>query len=124
MPAKKIEIENAIKEGVEIIWLTQPARIIGHSRVEALELIKNKLGELDSSGRRPIPIPGTEYTLKCDTVIFATGEKASLPFSSQEHGIKLTKYGTIWVDENGKTSRNGVFAAGDVVTGPSNVAKL
>lgn len=123
MPAKKIEVENAVKEGVKIIWLTQPIKVIGYNRVEALELIKNKLGEPDSSGRRrPIPIPGTEYVLKCDTVIFASGEKASLPFSSQKHGIKLTEYGTIWVDEEGKTSRDGVFAAGDVVTGPSNIA--
>ena len=81
-----------------------------------------KLGEPDYTGRpKPIPIPGTEYVLEFDTAIIAIGEIPTPPFKDEEFGIKLTSRGTILTDEKGRTTRKGVFAAGDVATGPSLV---
>lgn len=120
-PSRAAEIKMAEEEGVEFIWLRNPVRFIGDSsgRVKQMELIKMKLGEPDSSGRpRPEPIPGSEYIMDIDTVIFATGEKATLPFHNENFGIELTKWGTIKTDKEGRTTRAGVCAAGDVVTGP------
>jgi len=120
-PSKDAEIKAAEKEGVEFIWLTNPTKLIGNEkgRVCKIELIKMKLGEPDESGRpRPIPIPGSEYTMDMDTVIFAVGMYATPPFHDSKFGIELTSWGTIKTDKEGRTTRPGVCAAGDVVTGP------
>ncbi|HHC18870.1 MAG TPA: glutamate synthase [Euryarchaeota archaeon] len=120
-PAGIYEINALRQKGVEWMELVSPKRIIGKDKVEKLELIKNKLGEPDETGRRkPIPIEGSEFTLDVDMVIFATGEITTPPFT-EDLGIAVDDRGRIVVDEKYMTSIEGVFAAGDVVTGPSKV---
>lgn len=123
-PASKKEIEIAEKEGVKFRWLTNPVEFIGdeNGRVKAMKCIKMRLGEPDSSGRpRPEPIPGSEFVLEVDTVILAIGQIPTPPFEDGKYGIKLNPNGTIWTDELGRTTRKGVFALGDVQTGPKFV---
>ncbi len=121
MPAIKSEIEEAQEEGIPIHFLTNPVEIIGdeNGHVKAMKLVKMKLGEPDESGRRrPIPIEGSEYIMEVDNVIQAVSQKPDEhPFS--EEGFKLTRWGTFEVDpETNMTNIEGVFAAGDDVTGP------
>ena len=123
-PAGKAEIKEAEKEGVKFLWLTSPCRFIGdkENRLKAIELVKMKLGEIDHTGRpRPIPIKGSEFIMEFDKAIIAIGEIPTPPFNDEEYGIKLTRRGTILTDDKGRTTRKGVFAAGDVTTGPSLV---
>ncbi len=124
MPAFKAEVEHAEKDGVKFIFLATPVRIIGdeNGRVKAIECIRMKLGEPDSSGRpRPEPIPGSEFTIECDTVITAIGEIATPPFGedSKKYGIEINSKNRIKTDDEGRTTKKGVFALGDVVTGPA-----
>ncbi len=126
MPAFKSEVEHAEKEGVKFIFLATPVRVIGDEkgRVKAIECIRMKLGEPDASGRpRPEPIPGTEFTIECDTVITAIGEIPTPPFEQdgEKYGIAVDSRGRIITDDFGRTSRKGVFALGDVVTGPKDI---
>ncbi len=82
-----------------------------------------KLGEPDKSGRpRPIPIEGSEYTVSADTAIVAVGQSPSPPFKDNKYGIKTGKYGKINTDDKWRTTRKGVFAIGDVATGPADFA--
>ncbi|MEW6386487.1 MAG: NAD(P)-binding protein [Thermodesulfobacteriota bacterium] len=120
MPAFHHEIEQALCEGVEIIYLAAPLKVITKGgQAAALLCQRMRLGEPDASGRRkPEPIPGDEFELPVDMVVPAIGQEAALsPLA--ESGIKLSRWGTIEVDEiTYETSRPGVFAAGDVHTGP------
>lgn len=127
MPVNPWEIEEAEKEGVKIKFLATPTRIIANSRtdgsdthVTAIECTRMELGEPDASGRRrPIPIPGSEFTLPVDTVIAAIGQ---LPETDVIAGVELSRWGTIHVDEDTcETSYPGVFAGGDATTGPTTV---
>jgi len=126
MPASKHEVDAAEKEGVKFIFLASPVKFIpdenGH--VKEVEFIRMKLGAPDKSGRpRPEPIPETEFRLEADTVILAVGQRSTPPFSNPEKfGIKVER-GRIVTDEYGRTSREGVFACGDVVTGPATIAE-
>lgn len=123
-PAGIAEIKEAENEGVKFLWLTTPSRFLGDDkkRLCAIELTRMKLGEPDYTGRpKPIPIPRTEHVLEFDTAIIAIGEIPTPPFKDEEFGIKLTSRGTILTDDKGRTTRKGVFAAGDVATGPSLV---
>ncbi len=121
MPAKKEEVEEAINEGIEILFLTQPVELIGdNGKLRRIRCIKMKLGEPGPDGRRkPVPIEGSEFEVEADHVIFATGEIPSTRWLSEKDGIELTEDGRIKVDERLETSRRGVFAGGDVVRGPS-----
>lgn len=124
MPAFKAEVEHAEKDGVKFIFLATPVRIIGdeNGRVKAIECVKMKLGEPDASGRpRPEPIPNSEFIIECDTVITAIGEIATPPFKEdgKKYGIEIDSRNRIKTDDNGRTTRKGVFALGDVVTGPA-----
>jgi len=126
MPAFKSEIDHAEKEGVKFIFLATPTKVIGDEkgRVKAIECIRMKLGEPDESGRpRPEPIPGSEFAIECDTVITAIGEIPTPPFDQDgsKYGIPTDPRGRIITDDLGRTSRKGVFALGDVVSGPSNI---
>ncbi len=115
MPASQEEIEEAIEEGVRIEFLTAPVIIEG----DEVTCVRMRLGNADESGRRrPVPIEGSEYVLKSDTVIVATGQAADAASVSLEG----REYGEIRVDEESlATCRKGIFAAGDAVTGSSNI---
>jgi len=125
MPAREEEIENAFEEGVKPILLTNPIRILGDKRgwVKGIECIKMKLGEPDDSGRRrPIPVKGSEHIIKVDMVIVAIGQGPNPLLTSTTPDLKTTEKGNIMADEEtGKTSKKGVFAGGDIVTGAATV---
>ena len=120
MPASDEEIEAGIREGMKIEFLAAPARIArenGHLKVKCVTM---KLGEPDASGRRrPEPMNGSEFTLEVDAVISAIGQEPDLP---EEFGLSLSSSKTIHVDpESMATEIEGVFAGGDVVSGPASV---
>ncbi len=120
MPATKEEVEATIEEGIEIIYLTNPTRIIEENgKVTGIEVVKMELGEPDESGRRrPIPIPGSEYVIECDMVIEAISQEPEYDYLEKQD-FEISKWHTLVVDpETYMTSVYGVFAAGDDVTGP------
>ncbi|MGB9676337.1 MAG: FAD-dependent oxidoreductase [Candidatus Bathyarchaeales archaeon] len=122
MPANPWEVKETEEAGVKMEFLVAPKRILGENgHVSTIELVRVKLGELDESGRRkPLPIEGSEFVFKADTVILAIGESPDLEFLPKE--IVLNGDGTIWVNPiTMETSIRGVFAGGDVVTGPASV---
>lgn len=124
MPARLEEVENAEEEGVIFKFLTNPKRFIGDERgwVKQMECIAMELGPPDESGRRsPIPIKGSEFLIDTDTVIIAIGRTPNPIIQRTTEGLQVTKWGTIITDENGKTSIEGVYAGGDVVTGEATV---
>ena len=128
MPAGELEVSMAEEEAIKILYLTSPIKILGDvgSNVKAIECIKNKLGEPDASGRRrPEPIPGSEFTLPVDMVIAAIGQAPDAGFVSERSGVEFTRWGTVIVDpESFITSRAGVFAGGDFITGPRNAIEV
>ena len=124
MPARAEEIENAEEEGIVFEFLTNPKRFVGNERnwVKAMECIRMRLGEPDESGRRrPVPIEGSDFIMDVDTVIIAIGRSPNPIIQQTTEGLQVTKWGTIIVDENGKTSLEGVYAGGDIVTGEATV---
>ena len=127
MPARAEELHHAEEEGIIFNLLTNPIRFIGseNNAVTATECIKMELGEPDDSGRRrPIPIEGSEHTVETDTVIVALGTTPRKFISETTPDLKTSKWGTFLVDEEtGKTSKKGVFAGGDIVTGSATVIK-
>jgi glutamate synthase (NADPH/NADH) small chain len=124
MPARHEEIENAEEEGIVCKFQVNPTRFIGDEKgwVKAMECICMELGPPDDSGRRrPIPVKGSEFTMDVDTAIVAVGRTPNPIIQSTTEGLAATKWGTIIVDENGKTSIEGVYAGGDIVTGEATV---
>ncbi len=124
MPAFKEEVEAVFKEGIDFIFLCNPTKIITENgKVTGIECLKMELGEMDESGRkRPVPVEGSEFIIELDTVIAAIGEETDCDFLEKEQNVKLTKWNTISVDiETLATSKEGVFAGGDVVSGPNTV---
>ncbi len=125
MPARHEEIEHAEEEGVEIMMLAAPTEIFGdaQSRVKSMRCIRMQLGEPDASGRRsPVPQPGSEFDLEVDTVVFAVGQGANPLIRSTTPDLPVNKWGNIIADaETGATSKRGVFAGGDIVTGGATV---
>ncbi len=124
MPARAEEIENAEEEGIVFEFLTNPRRFIGNERgwVKAMKYIRMRLAEPDASGRRrPIPIEGSELIMDVDTVIIAIGRTPNPVIQQTTEGLQVTKWGAIVVDEKGKTSIEGVYAGGDIVTGEATV---
>ena len=124
MPARIEEVEHAKEEGVEFHILQSPKRIIGDesSHVTAIECLKYKLGELDESGRRrPVPIEGSEFQIEVDTVIIAIGNAANPLIRQTTPGLEFNKWGNIVVDEECKTSLEGVYAGGDIVLGAATI---
>jgi heterodisulfide reductase subunit A-like polyferredoxin len=123
MPASAEEVTAAEKEGIKMEFLTTPVRFSSENkRLAEMECARMKLGKPDASGRpRPIPIEGSEFTIPVDTVIAALGQVPETDFVKQS-GVSLSKRGTIEIDaETGVTNVEGVFAGGDVVTGPAFV---
>jgi glutamate synthase (NADPH/NADH) small chain len=124
MPARKEEIENAEEEGILCKFLANPTRFIGDEKgwVKQMECICMELGPPDESGRRrPVPVKGSEFAMDVDTVIIAIGRTPNPIIQRTTEGLAVTKWGTIVADENGKTSLEGVYAGGDIVTGEATV---
>jgi glutamate synthase (NADPH/NADH) small chain len=124
MPARIEEVHHAKQEGVEFHILQSPKRVIGdeNSHVTAIECLKYRLGEPDESGRRrPIPIEGSEFQIEVDTLIIAIGNAANPLIRQTTSGLEFNKWGNIVVDENCKTSMEGVYAGGDIVLGAATV---
>jgi glutamate synthase (NADPH/NADH) small chain len=125
MPARIEEVHHGQQEGLEFKFLMNPIRIIGDDKgwVKGLECIKMKLGEPDESGRRrPIPIEGTEIVLDVECVIVAIGNGPNPLITAVTPDINTNRRGNIVADEEtGVTSKKGVFAGGDIVTGAATV---
>ncbi|PKN34938.1 MAG: dihydropyrimidine dehydrogenase subunit A [Deltaproteobacteria bacterium HGW-Deltaproteobacteria-19] len=124
MPASATEIEEAVEEGVKFTYLVAPANIVRQGgKVTGVECLKMKLGEPDASGRRrPIPVKGSEFVVKTDLIIAATGQKPDTVFLSGKSKVGLTDWGTIKVDEATlQTNVPGVFSGGDCVSGPATL---
>lgn len=126
MPALEEEVESAIKEGIDIQFLVAPTKILTQNgKVVGAECIQMRLGDIDASGRRrPIPIDGSEFTTQLDTLIPAIGERPDITFITNKDDLDISKWDTINVEEESlSTNRKGVFAGGDVVTGPRTVVE-
>ena len=125
LPARKEEVEHAMEEGIDFRLLNNPTRILGDEQmnVRSMECIQMELGEPDASGRRrPIAKPGSEFLLDVDCVIIAIGTSPNPLLRSTTKGLETNKWGCIVADEKtGATSRDGVFAGGDAVTGAATV---
>jgi NADPH-dependent glutamate synthase beta subunit-like oxidoreductase len=121
MPASEEEIEAALAEGIDIEYLTAPVEVLANDgTVDSLKCIRMQLGEPDASGRRrPVPVSGSEFEHKTDTIIPAIGQSITLDFLESIEGIKISRRGTIIVDpESLSTGYQGIFAGGDCITGP------
>lgn len=125
MPARKEEIHHAEEEGVQFLLLSTPISYAGDENgwVKEMKCLRMELGEPDASGRRrPVPIPGSEFSLAVDTVVVAIGTQANPVVAATTPGLETNKAGYIVTKgENGETSREGVYAGGDIVTGSATV---
>ncbi len=125
LPARREEVENAMEEGIVFKFLTNPVKYHGDERgwVSKMECIQMELGEPDDSGRRrPIPIEGSEFTLDVDVAVVAIGNRPNPLVPSTTEGLDTTKWGTLVADEEtGKTTKDLVWAGGDIVTGAATV---
>jgi glutamate synthase (NADPH/NADH) small chain len=125
MPARKAEVHHAHEEGVEFLLLTNPLRFIddGKGNVAAIECMKMELGEPDGSGRRkPVPVKGSEFQVEIDVAIPAIGTRSNPLLTKTAPDLELNKKGYIIADEEtGMTSKQGVFAGGDIITGSATV---
>jgi len=126
MPAFEEEIEAAEQEGIELKTLLSPSKVLTeNNHLVGIECIKNELGDTDSSGRRrPVPVNGTEHRIELDTLIVAISEDSGTDCISpaKSSGIEITKWSTVQINSTTmQTNKKGVFAAGDVTTGPNTV---
>ena len=124
LPARKEEVEHAEAEGIEFKLLNNPCAIHGdeNGHVTGIECIKQELGEPDEKGRRkPVPVKDSNWILDVDTVVIAIGTSPNPLIRNTTKGLQFTKKGGIEADEGGVTSREGVFAGGDAVTGSATV---
>ncbi len=124
LPARKEEVEHAEEEGIIFKYLTNPTAILEgeNGNVAGMTCVEMELGEPDASGRRrPVVKEGSEFTLECDCVIMAIGTSPNPLIKKTTKGLETQKWGGIVADERGATSREGVFAGGDAVTGAATV---
>ena len=124
LPARREEVHHAAQEGIIFDMLTNPVEVIGDERgwVKALKCVKMELGEPDESGRRsPVPIEGSEFEIPTETVIMALGTSPNPLISKTTKGLEITRRGCLVATEEGATTRPGVFAGGDAVTGAATV---
>jgi len=124
LPARKEEVEHAEAEGIEFKLLNNPCAILGDENgfVTGIELIRQELGEPDEKGRRsPVAVEGSNWVLDVDAVIIAIGTSPNPLIRNTTGGLTFTRKGGIEADEGGVTSREGVFAGGDAVTGAATV---
>lgn len=124
LPARREEVHHAKEEGIEFRMLTNPVEILGNEKgwVRGIRCIRMELGEPDESGRRsPVPVPGSEFEIETDSVIMALGTSPNPLIARTTSGLETNRRGCIVADDNGVTSRPGVFAGGDAVTGAATV---
>lgn len=128
LPARKEEVEHAIEEGIEFHLLNNPIEILGHEEgnnkgfVKAIRCLRMKLGEPDESGRRrPVEIEGSQHDIEVDCVVIAIGTSPNPLIKNTNPDIETNKKGCVVIDEGGKTSKEKVYAGGDVVTGSATV---
>lgn len=124
LPARKEEVEHAQEEGIIFDLLNNPVKVIGDDQgwVSHVECIKMKLGEPDASGRRrPIPVEGSEFQIEADCMIMAIGTSPNPLIRSTTPGLEVNRRGCLVVDENEMTTKDGVYAGGDAVTGAATV---
>ena len=133
LPARKEEVEHAEEEGIDFRLLCNPVEIIGYDNpddrrdpkngfVTGIKCIRMELGAPDERGRRrPVPVPGSEFTLDVDAVIISIGTSPNPLIKSTVKGLEVNSHGGIVVNEDGLTSREGIYAGGDAVTGASTV---
>ncbi len=124
LPARVEEVHHAKEEGIEFAMLTNPVSIEADEKgwVRALRCVKMELGEPDESGRRsPVEVAGSEFEIECDTVIMALGTSPNPLIASTTEGLERNRRGCLVATEEGATTREGVFAGGDAVTGAATV---
>ena len=133
LPARKEEVEHAEEEGIEFRLLCNPTEIVGYTNpddprdpkngfVTGMKCVKMELGEPDAKGRRrPVVIPGSEFEIEVDTVVISIGTSPNPLIKSTTEGLEVNAHGGIIVNEDGLSSRNAVYAGGDVVTGAATV---
>lgn len=124
LPARAEEVHHAKEEGIIFNLLCNPVRILGDEQgwVSGMECVRMELGEPDASGRRrPVAIPGSEFTLDVDMVVMSIGTSPNPLIASTTDGLDINRHGCIVADEEGCTSRQGIFAGGDIVTGAATV---
>ena len=124
LPARREEVHHAKEEGIEFKMLTNPVEVLGDDKgwVRGLRCVEMELGEPDESGRRsPVEKPGSEFEVECDVVIMALGTSPNPLLKSTTKGLETNRRGCIVTNEQGATSREGVFAGGDAVTGAATV---
>ncbi len=124
MPVSRRELQEAMEEGIRIHCLVSPTRIVHENwRVKGIECVRMKVGEADETGRRrPLPIEGSEFFVEADTVIPAVGQAPDLSFLMADTRLERVKWGSLRIDPNTlATNVPGIFAGGDLVTGPTTV---
>ena len=124
LPARREEVHHAKEEGIEFMLLNNPVKINGDEKgnVKSIECIKVELGEPDASGRRrPIPVEGSNFELPVDTVIMSLGTSPNPLIRTTTEGLEANKHGCLIADDNMATTREGVYAGGDAVTGAATV---
>ncbi len=124
LPARLEEVHHARQEGIDFRMLTNPVEILGdgEGRVRGIRCIRMELGKKDESGRRkPVEVAGSEFEIECDVVIMALGTSPNPLIVSTTEGIATTRWGGIVADDDTATSREGIFAGGDAVTGAATV---
>lgn len=124
LPARREEVHHAMEEGIVFNMLTNPVEVLSDDKgwVRGLRCIRMELGEPDESGRRrPVPIEGSEFEIEADTVIMALGTSSNPLIPNTTKGLETTRRGCLVADEKGATTRPGVFAGGDAVTGAATV---
>ena len=124
LPARREEVHHAKEEGIEFAMLTNPVEIIGDEKgwVKSVKCIRMELGEPDESGRRsPVAVPGSEFEIETETVIMSLGTSPNPLIAKTTSGLETNRRGCLVADENGATTRPGVFAGGDAVTGAATV---
>ena len=133
LPARKEEVEHAMEEGIEFLLLHNPTEILGYNNpddprdpkngfVTGIRCVKMELGEPDESGRRkPVAIQGSEFDVDVDAVIMSIGTSPNPLIKSTTEGLEVNKRGGIIINESGLTTKNGVYAGGDAVTGAATV---
>ena len=133
LPARKEEVEHAMEEGIEFLLLHNPLKVLGYQNpddprdpkngfVTGMQCIRMELGEPDASGRRrPVPIEGSEFEIDVDTVVIAIGTSPNPLIKNTTEGLEVNRRGGIIINEDGLTTRAGVYAGGDAVTGAATV---